>query len=214
MIYRIGKQIGALALDSCFITTQLATTPLDWWMSRRIGLRVHIPRNLYVPRGTLVLANHRSMLDPFLVTYHLGSQNWLTAVPTRYPMTSFYARRPIIGRALKMLGAYDIGKTPIERAKKLLFTRNLLHRQHTVLLFPEGKIVEEGTIVDEFQQGAKMLFAHDCPTLFVRLSGFDTSSFFHPETVTDARMVYSDIIRGDAATKLERLREFFGTDAS
>ncbi|MBI5405977.1 1-acyl-sn-glycerol-3-phosphate acyltransferase [Candidatus Kaiserbacteria bacterium] len=214
MIQRIGKRIGSIAVNGYFATTQFATTPLDWWLSRRIGLSVSMPSGLYVPSGTLVLANHRSLLDAFLVTFHLGRQNWLTAIPARCPLTSAYARRPILGPILKMFGAYDIGNTSIERAKKLLFTRDLLDRKHTVILFPEGKIVEKGVVVDEFQQGAQMLFAHDYPTLFVRLSGFDTRSFIHPKTVTNARMVYSDIIRGDAATKLERLREFFGAEAA
>ena len=210
MMYHLTKQIGATALNSWLLTTQLATTPLDWWLSRRIGLRVHVPNNFYVPRGTLVLANHRSLFDPFLVTYHLGSQNWYTSVPTRYPVESFYASRPILGSVIKMLGGYDIGATSMERAKKLLYTRDLLDRRHTVLLFPEGKIVNEGEVVEEFQQGVKMLFAHDYPTIFVRLSGFNTKSFFHPGTVTDARISYSEVIRGDVATKLERLRQFFG----
>ena len=69
MILRIGRQIGTVALNSLFLTTQLATTPFDWWLSRRIGLRVHIPKDFDVPRGTLVLANHRSLLDPFLVIW-------------------------------------------------------------------------------------------------------------------------------------------------
>ncbi|MHB0865740.1 MAG: 1-acyl-sn-glycerol-3-phosphate acyltransferase [Minisyncoccota bacterium] len=213
MLYNLGKQIGTLALNSCFVTTQLATCPLDWWMSRRIGLQVHMPRNLYVPPGTLVIANHRSMLDPFLITYHLGSHNWFSTIPTRYPMTSTYARRLVVGPALKMLGAYDIGKTSVERAKKLLFTRDLLDHERTVLLFPEGKLVERGVVVDEFQQGARMLFAHDYPTLFVHLSGFTTSSFVHPRTVTNAQMRYSEIVRGDAATKLKYMGKFFSERA-
>jgi len=212
MIYRLGKHLVAFALDSWLITTQLTTCPLDWWLSRRIGLSVQVPNNFYVPRGTLVLANHRSIFDPFLVTFHLGSQNWYRTIPTRYPTKSFHADRPILGPTIKMLGAYDIGRTSMERAKKLLYTRDLLDRQYTVLLFPEGKIVDEGAVVEEFQRGAKMLFANDYPTVFVRLSGFNTDSFLHPDTVLDARMHYSEVIRGDADTKLERLRQFFGGD--
>lgn len=211
-MYRLTKQIGATAFNSWLMTTQLATTPLDWWLSRRIKLKVHVPNNFYVPRGTLVLANHRSLFDPFLVTYHLGSQNWYRSIPTRFPTKSSYASRPVLGSAIKMLGAYDIGKTSMERAKKLLYTRDLLDRERTVLLFPEGKIVDDGEVVEEFQQGARMLFAHDYPTVFVRLSGFNTESFLRPSTVTNARMYYSEVIRGDAETKLERLRQFFGND--
>lgn len=202
--------MGTTILNGWFTAAQLATCPMDWWLSRRIRLQVSIPPHFYVPRGTLVLANHKSLFDPFLVTFHLGRQNWITSVPTRFPTTADYTSRPILGPVIKMLGSYNIGRTAIERAKKLLFTRELLDHKHTVLLFPEGKIVNEGKVVAEFQQGAKMLFAHDYPTVFVRLSGFNTRSFLHPSTVTDARMVYSEVIRGSADEKLERLREFFG----
>jgi 1-acyl-sn-glycerol-3-phosphate acyltransferase len=212
MMYSFSNQIGTLALDGLLITTQLTTCPFDWWLSRRIKLRVHVPANFNVPRGTLVLANHRSFFDPFLVTFHLGRQNWYTSIPTRFPAKSSYTSRPILGSLIKMLGAYDIGKTSMERAKKLIYTRDLLDRKHTVLLFPEGRIVDEAAAVEEFKQGAKMLFAHDYPTVFVRLSGFNTKSFLHPETVTDARMYYSEVIRGDTVTKLERLRQFFASD--
>lgn len=208
-----GKQIGVLALDSFFTVTQFTTfIVFDWWLSRLIGLRTYVPKNFDVPRGTLVLANHRSLFDPFLITYHLGRQNWYRAIPTRYPTKSSYARRLVLGSTIKLLGAYDIGATSVERAKKLLFTRELLDRGYTVLLFPEGKIVDKGEVIEEFRQGAKMLFSYDYPTVFVRLSGFNTNSFLRPGTVTDARMHYSEVIRGDAETKLERLRQFFGGD--
>lgn len=213
MLYNLGKQAGSVALNCFLFSTQFATYPLDWWLSRRIGLRVHVPNNFYVPRGTLVIANHRSLLDPFLVTYHLGSQNWFSVVPTRYPTKSSYARRRMLGTVIKALGAYDIGLTSIERAKKLLYTRTLLDRNYTVLLFPEGKIVDEGKLVDAFQQGAKILFAHDYPTVFVRLTGFNTDSFLHPERAPDARMYYSEVIRGDVATKAKRMEQFFSGDA-
>nr|AAM97303.1 1-acyl-sn-glycerol-3-phosphate acyltransferase [uncultured bacterium CSLC2] len=209
MVAALSKVIGEGAINGWFLGTQLATIPFDWWMSRRIKLTVHVPPNFSAPRGTLVIANHKSFLDPFLITYHLGRQNWYTTVPTRFPTKTSYARRPLLGSVIKLLGAYSIGSTSMDRAKKLLFTRDLLDRGHSVLLFPEGKIVEEGGVVAEFQRGANMLFAHDYPTVFVRLSGFNTNSFLHPSTVEDARMDFSAVMYGDAATKLERLRDFF-----
>lgn len=198
-----------LALDGCLFTTQFATYPIDWWLSRRIRLKAHVPQNFFVPRGTLVLANHRSLFDPFLVTYHLGPQNWLSSVPLRYPTTPDYARRPILGRAIAMLGAYDIGKTPVEKAKKLLYTRDLLDRSRTVLLFPEGKIVAEGHLVAEFQRGVNMLFARDYPTVFVRLSGFNTSAFLKPQEDLDAHIYFSTVMRGSPAEKIAAMETFF-----
>lgn len=212
MFSHLGKQAGTLAMSGLFVSTQIVTRPFDWWASRRIRLHVHIPHGLRVPHGTLVIANHRSMLDPFLITHHLERPNWF--VPIRAPMTPTYARMPIVGHTLKALGAYDVGKTTIERAKKLLFTRDILRRGHTVLLFPEGKIVDHGAVVQEFKDGAKMLFAEDYPTLFVQLSGFSTLSFIHPKTVVNARMRFSSVVRGDTAAKLAYMEKFFSADES
>jgi hypothetical protein len=211
MITRLGRQAGALALDGVFLSTQTTVRPITWWLSQRIGLKAYLPRELYVPSGTLVLANHRSHLDPFLVTFHLGRHNWLSTVPVRYPTTSSFARHPAIGPVIKALGAYDIGEKPIEKAKKLLFTRDLLNRNRTVLLFPEGRIIKDGRLRGEFQRGVEMLFAYDFPTVFVHLLGFSTESFMHPERVDNPRLYYSSVVRGKAVEKIKHMEEFFSS---
>jgi 1-acyl-sn-glycerol-3-phosphate acyltransferase len=211
MIPKIGRQVGTLALDGCFLTTQTSVRPITWWLSNRIGLQVSIPDNFYVPRGTLVLSNHRSLLDPFLVTFHLGRANWWATVPVRFPTTNKFAGHPLIGPAIKALGAYDIGVKPIERAKRLLFTRDLLLRKRSVLLFPEGRIVKDGRLHGEFQKGARMLFSHECPVLFVHLFGFSTESFMHPGRVNNPRMYFSEIVRGNPEEKVNRMEAFFAS---
>ncbi|MEK7604202.1 MAG: lysophospholipid acyltransferase family protein [Patescibacteria group bacterium] len=210
MTATLTKRVGIRSLDTIFRTTQLITYPFNWWLSRRIKLTARVPYTFSVPRGTLVLANHRSLFDPFLIAYHLGMENWLHTIPTRYPATPDYTLRPILGSVIRALGAYNIGRTPMERAKKLVFTRDLLDRGCTVLLFPEGKIVDNGEVVAEFQRGIKMLFAQDYPIVLVRLSGFNTHSFLRPHTVADARIEYSPVIRGTPEMKLEQLRTFYG----
>lgn len=213
MMARLGRQVGTLALDGCLLTTQTAVYPFNWWLSNRISLRAYLPNNFSVPRGTLVLANHVSIFDPFLVTFHLGRQNWLSTVPMRYPATPDYARHRVIGPVIKALGAYDIGELPIEKAKKLLYTRDLLNRGRTVLLFPEGRIVNKGHLVGDFKRGARMLFAHDYPTVFAHLLGFTTESFLHPERVHSPRIHYSSVITGSAEEKIARMEVFFSSHA-
>jgi 1-acyl-sn-glycerol-3-phosphate acyltransferase len=209
---QLASQVIPFARRSGLSATQLAVIPFTWFFMRRIGLQVHTPPGLSAPPGTLVLANHRSMLDPFIVTYHLRARNLDSTLPVRYPTTPDYARRPILGTAISLLGAYDIGSTPMEKAKKLLYTRDLLNQNCTVLLFPEGKIVSEGHLVSDFERGAQMLFAYDYPTVFVRLTGFETGSFLNPEKDIDAHLYYSDVIRGTAAEKIAVMERFFDED--
>src|SRR3989344_4145107 len=208
MIVRLGKQAGTLALDGCFLTTQTTIKPITWWLSQRIGLRAHMPADSYVPRGTLVLSNHRSLFDPFLITFHLGRHNWFSTIPLRFPTTPKFARHPVIGPLIRSLGAYDIAAQPIEKAKKLLYTRDLLIRKRTVLLFPEGRIVKDGQLLGEFKRGAHMLFAFDCPVVFMHLSGFSTESFIHPERTNNPMIYFSEVFSGSAEEKVKRMEDF------
>lgn len=212
MIARLGKYAGSVAAESCFLVAQLITYPIDMILTNLIGLRVYRPRDFSVPPGTLILANHRSYFDPFLVTYHLGFRNILAAIPVRYPVYSSFMRNYIFGIGLRALGGYDIGVTSVERAKKLLFTRHLLQKKRTVLLFPEGKIVRDGRVPEEFQRGAEMLFAYDYPVIFARLSDFNSASFLKPFGARNASIRYSEVVRGDAVTKIARMTSFFGSD--
>lgn len=209
MILQLTKGARALTADGVFRTTQYASRPYTWYLSRRIGLKTYLPHGFVMEPGTLVLANHRSVFDPFLVTFHLVRASWLPAAPTRFPTKSEYARHLILGPVIKMLGAYDIGDTPMEKAKKLLYTRDLLTRGRSVLLFPEGKIVSEGHVVEEFQRGAHMLFANDHPTIFVHMLGFNSQSFITPSQVENPRMYFSPVIRGSAHEKVTYMEEFF-----
>jgi 1-acyl-sn-glycerol-3-phosphate acyltransferase len=120
----------------------------------------------------------------------------------RYPVSSKYIRNPI-GMLIRLFGGYDIGLTPLERAKKLLYTRDLIHNGYTVLLFPEGKINNQG--LGEFQRGMDMLIQEDIPILLVRIYGMNARKVFKK-----VRLKFSNVITGiGPEDKARQIAEFF-----
>ncbi|OGM95876.1 MAG: hypothetical protein A2816_00085 [Candidatus Yanofskybacteria bacterium RIFCSPHIGHO2_01_FULL_39_44] len=161
------------------------------------------PQGLRVPRGTLIVSNHQSFLDPWLVCHYIPLKDVLTMLPLRYPVTPEYIRRPILGFFIRCFGGYDIGYTSLEKAKRLLYTRDLIHAGYTVMLFPEGKLEKEG--LGEFQKGVDMLAQEDIPLLLARISGINNGFDF-----SRVRLKFSSLIKDvPAEEKVGRIYEFF-----
>lgn len=182
--------------------------------SRALGVRVTRPREWRLERGTLIIANHQSYLDPFIVAAHLGFFNVIRLLPIRYPTMAEMMSRKVLGTFIRLLGAYSLGSSYIDRAKKLLFTRELLNRGYTTLLFPEGKIVHKGEMLAEFKQGMYLLFKEDCPVVFVRLSGFNTLKDTWLRRLFGVARVplsvsYSRPVVGNAEQKIAAMESFF-----
>lgn len=105
------------------------------------------------------------------------------------------------------LGGYDIGLTAMERAKKLLYTRELVDSGYTVLLFPEGKIHHKEEL-GEFQRGLHMLANEDIFILMVRISGLTNTSFFR-----ESRIIFSEVMTNmSTEEKIRRVQDFYGAD--
>ncbi len=197
-----------------FVFAQILTIPANALLTLLLKLKVARPAHLTIKHGTLIVANHQSRIDPFLISYHIGFRNIITTLPIRYPVTPEYINRPILGLIIKLLGGYSIGSTPLERLQKLMFTRDLLKQGYTVVLFPEGKIVTNDTELAEFKRGAEVLFADNFPVVFVRLVGLNEKHKFHFWQNTDAHFEYSDCYEQQytAAEKALRMISFFDLD--
>ncbi len=196
-----------------FVVIQLMTIPANWLLTRFFHLVIEKPENLVITHGTLIIANHQSRIDPFLISYHC---NLLTTSPIRYPVTSDYMERPFLGFYIRLLGGYDVGRSPFERLKKLVFTRDILKRGYSVILFPEGKITRDQDMVNDFKKGANMLFQENYPVVFVRLTGLGGKRKFHFWKNTNAKLTYStrydsSIPKGE---KVQAMAEFFGMNTA
>lgn len=204
------RQSGMFLADIVYALVQLLSFPFGVFLQQYFRVTVYRPKNSTIPPGTLILANHQSRIDPLLISWNLGIRNIVAILPTRYPVASKYMHRPIIGTFLRLLGGYDVGATPLESAKKLLFTKGLLEHNRTVLLFPEGKIVRESDMREEFRRGAHLLFSKNFPVMFVRLVGFNTASLRHPHVSKKMHIHYSEVIQNsDVEYKVKEMERFF-----
>ncbi len=194
-----------------YTLVQLCSIPFQIFIIRYFYINVRRPKNFSLPHGVLFISNHQSRADPFLITYCVGFKNLPKILPVRFPITTKYMSRPLIKHFLSSLGGYDIGASPIERMKKLLYTRDILRRKGSVLLFPEGRINKTGYIdCTQFKDGVNVLFYENTPVVFVRLTGFLGFSWRTPSGAGKRTLEYSEVItEGTSEEKLLRMQEFY-----
>ncbi len=123
-----------------------------------------------IKNGSLIISNHQSMLDPFVITAYLPFRDFLKIIPIRYPTSHrHFMKMPF----LAFFGAYSIGGDKRSKMLKLFLTREHLARGRSIMLFPEGKICynpNEG--MSEFQKGVTFLTDIANNVLIVRMEGF------------------------------------------
>ena len=207
------RSVTNILLRTWFVIIQFLTVPPNFVFTRILHLTVERPHDFKIPHGTLIIANHQSKIDPFLISYHVGIKNWTSIVPIRYPVTPDYMNKHIMGFIICLFGGYNIGNTPLERLKKLVYTRELLRQKYSVVLFPEGKIVRDRDRVAEFQKGAHMLFNENYPLVFVRLTGLNRKHYlrFWKNKDKNIKLIYSKCYDEtvDPKEKIEAMVSFF-----
>lgn len=128
------------------------------------------PRIRQLRPGSLIVANHQWFLDPFMVLAHLPFFSFLALLPIRFPVKHKFMRHKR-WQWLRLVGAYDIGRTSRQKMMGLYRARQLLRRNVTIVLFPEGEVNRTGQL-GELQRGIKFLMAENTTVMFVRLRGF------------------------------------------
>jgi len=147
-----------------------------------------------IKKGSLFIANHQSMLDPFLIFTNLPFLTLLKIVPIYFPTS------PDIYKKIKLswlLGTYSVGETRRERMLGLLRTRNYLENGKTVMIFPEGKICRCSSIL-ELKEGITFLTDFAKNTIFVKLDGFQYKFWY--EFRGNRKLVYEKV--GDNSNEL------------
>lgn len=169
-----------------------------------------VTRNLKlkIPQGTLIVANHQTWVDPWFIGYFIGFKNSIRVLPLRFPVTSELYRRPILGSLIWIFGGFDIGLTPLERAKGLLYIRQLLEEKYIVIIFPEGKRNPDEDKM-EFKKGIHILAQGNNPLLFVKLENMKNLSSFK-FWKSNISLIFSEIIESESVDeKTKIIQEFF-----
>jgi len=198
-------------LKTWFIIAQISTIPVNFVISTLLKLKVERPSDLRLTKGMLVIANHQSKIDPFLISNHIGIKNLRFVLPIRYPVTPDFMSRTFLGFFISLLGGYNVGRNTMERLQKLIYTRNLIKKGYSIVLFPEGKIVPDVNIVTDFKKGANMLFNENYPVVFVRLIGLNNEHKFHFWKNNNTKLIYSKLYGSEVSKeeKIEAMIIFF-----
>ena len=154
--------------------TCLYTIPFSFFTR----IAVSKPKNFVVPSGTLIISNHQSKSDPFLIIRFLGFANFIRNAPTRFPTIHSFMDIPILGQFLWSIYCFKVGESTMERAHALIQMRDILRLRKTILLFPEGRRIRIGNEVEIFHKGIDMLLAKDFSILLVRLRNFNDWRLF------------------------------------
>jgi 1-acyl-sn-glycerol-3-phosphate acyltransferase len=196
-----------------FYFTQYLTVPATIGFTILLKLKVERPDNLKLEKGTIIVSNHQSKLDPFLVTYHVGLGQWPHFLPIRYPVHHEFMRGGFVTTVIKALGGFDIGQTPLQKLQGLSRIRSLLKQNYSIVIFPEGKINYTTSEVDEFKRGVEMLFSKNYPVIFVRLENLNKPQKFHFwKKSVGSRMTYSQFYGCDVPVeeKKRAMLNFYG----
>lgn len=108
-------------------STWLAILPI---LKGPVRLKGFHHRTLPQTGGMLLLSNHLTVMDPFMV-------GWLPFRPSRFMASAAMLRRPLLGLWLKALGAFPKEKFVKDRDSMRALQRHFEHG-HLVTLFPEG----------------------------------------------------------------------------
>ena len=116
--YFVGRMFRLAAV------TAVAINPL--WRFRTSGVRIEDPRRPYV-----VVSNHESYADIFLISHLPWEMKWLSK--------DAIFRLPFMGWMMRMAGDVEVVRdNPASRAKSLEGMRDRLRKRVSVMIFPEG----------------------------------------------------------------------------
>ena len=143
------------------------------------SIKVRFPQeglHLSKHKGILFVSNHQSYLDPFLIISSLPLfGGLLSTTPVRFPTTPDYMEKHILSPVATLFGCYSIGSNQAMRMQRLIFTRDILRKGGSLLLFPQGRLLPINTLLEnKYEKGVSMLFETKASIIFVKIENFHT----------------------------------------
>lgn len=130
-------------------------------------------------RGTVLISNHQSNVDPFLILSCFSLRQFLNIVPVRFPVADHVYKdkklNPRFFPILKILGCFSIGDTATKKMRALFYIKQLLEQGVTLLIFPEGKHNQE-IKVTEFKQGINFFKDAADSMVLIKLTGLNKTA--------------------------------------
>lgn len=138
---------------------QIAVYAVFFWPLRYLfRVRVDGLDRISVTKPCLIISNHQSMWDAFIVLSAFGMRNFLAARPLRAPSDNALYLNPLIRPFADMIGLYEI-RPQGDLDKSLESTFAQIDAGNTVFFFPEARMVRNGG-VGEPKRGIGWIAAH------------------------------------------------------
>ena len=149
--YAAGRAFRRLAVASTWVN--------PYWRFRTEGVAIHDPRHPYV-----VVANHESYADIFLVSHLRWEMKWL-AKDTIF-------RIPVMGWMMRMAGDVPIIRgSPGSGYQALEACRDRLSKRVSVMIFPEGTRTRTNELLP-FKDGAfQLAISAGVPVIPIAIAG-------------------------------------------
>ena len=153
-----------VVVGRCFRLVGVTSSKLTpFW---RFGVHGEAPR--HSPGRTVVVANHESQADPFLISHLPWEMKWLSKAA--------FFRYPLLGWMMRMAG--DISLVRGERGSAIAAMkecRQRLDNKVSVMIFPEGTRSRDGEL-KEFKDGAfRLAIDSGVPILPLAVNGAYTA---------------------------------------
>jgi 1-acyl-sn-glycerol-3-phosphate acyltransferase len=143
-----------------------------------LNVKVGGYENVCVKKPFLIIANHQSMYDSFLVLSAMGIRNFLMSFPWRSPIAKSLYELPIVKVASKCIGLYKI-EPKGSLSESLEETLGYMRNKYSVFFFPEGKMVREGEQAEVKRGLGYLCFNQDAHILPARIiyKGYKRNGF-------------------------------------
>ena len=160
-MFRIAAMIG------------VAINPL--WRFRTSGVRIEDPRRPYV-----VVSNHESYADIFLISHLPWEMKWLSK--------DAIFRVPFMGWMMRMAGDVEVVRNdPTSRLRAIDGMRDRMHKRVSVMIFPEGTRSPTDEMLP-FRDGAfRLAIEEGAPVLPLVVAGTRDAMAKHSFTFNRAR---------------------------
>lgn len=132
----------------------------------------------HIKKGTVFVANHQSRLDVFLIFLSLPPHVFLRLLPIYGLVAQIYMDTWWKKIALTCFGTYPVKGGKVGAVAALLYCLEKINIGHTLLLFPEGKVVKNPAISKAYAGLGYLAKSKPIKLLPVFLAGFNGVHFW------------------------------------
>lgn len=163
-----------------------------FWIKYVFNIKISGKEKIQAKKPLIIISNHSSKWDPFLILSALGWKNYLKLYPWRNPVTPLLYDNPWIRWFFVFLHCYKI-EPKGELKESLKETLEFIDKEYSIVFFPEGGRVKYGKKAEP-KKGIGYIFQHsDVNILPVRIinKSYNRRGFGR---IIGAKVVFGNII--------------------